>query len=323
MTRPHPRTTRLHTRLWLLCATVCWATLWTTGSAQRPALAQDGVYTGEQAARGQAIYKQRCATCHGNALQGAVAPALTGERFVAWWGGPLSDLADKIRYTMPADGAGTLTPQQATDLVAHLLQVGKFPAGKTELAADEATLKTIALSTSRESAVNAKVALGPAQAPIFPPYGNLAAVMRAIMFPSSNMIFHVQTNDPGAPPPAKEPGAKADAGFSWVDWGAGIYTGWDLVDYAAIAIAESAPLMLAPGRRCENGKLVPVDRPDWIKYSLEMAEAGRAAYRASQSRNQEAVSDSTNQLSDSCLNCHRAFRDIPGGKAARCVAPKP
>jgi len=307
----------------LICAVLCSTALWTTASAQGPTLAQDGIYTSEQAVRGQALYKQRCASCHGNALQGAVAPALTGAAFVAYWGGPLSDLADKIRYTMPADGAGTLTPQQSVDLVAHLLQVGKFPAGKTELAADEAALKGIALSTSRASAVNAKVALGPAQAPVFPAYGNLAAVMRAIMFPSSNMIFHVQTNDPGAPPPAKEPGAKSDAGFSWVDWGAGIYTGWDLVDYAAIAIAESAPLMLTPGRRCENGKMVPVDRPDWIKYSLEMAEAGRAAYRASQTRNQELVSESTNQLSDSCLNCHRAFRDIPGGKAARCVAQKP
>jgi mono/diheme cytochrome c family protein len=307
----------------LLYAAIGSAALSTSAAAQQPALAQDGVYTAEQAARGRTIYKQRCATCHGNQLQGAVAPALTGERFVAYWGGPLADLADKIRFTMPADGAGSLNPQQSVDLVAHMLQVGKFPAGKTELAADEAALKRIALSKSRESAINAKVALGPAQAPIFPPYGNLAAVMRAIMFPSSNMIFHVQTNDPGAPPPPKEPGAaKSDAGFSWVDWGAGIYTGWDLVDYAAIAIAESAPLMLTPGRRCENGKLVPVDRPDWIKFALEMAEAGRAAYRASQSRNQEAVSESTNQLSDSCLNCHRTYRDIPGGKAARCVSPQ-
>ena len=48
-------------------------------------------------------------------------------------------------------------------------------------------------------------------------------------------------------------------------WGGSIYSGWELVDYAAIALAESAPLMLTPGRRCENGKPVPVNDPDWIK----------------------------------------------------------
>jgi len=110
-----------------------------------------------------------------------------------------------------------------------------------------------------------------------------------------------------------------------VDWGAGIYSGWELVDYAAIAIAESAPLLLSPDRRCENGKPVPVDRPDWIQFTAELAEAGRAAYRASQSRNREAVSEVTNQIADACLRCHQVFRDKPGGttadpsnKVARC-----
>ena len=114
--------------------------------------------------------------------------------------------------------------------------------------------------------------------------------------------------------------------FAWVDWGAGIYSGWELVDYAAIAIAESAPLLLLPGRRCENGRPVPVEQPDWVQFTEAMADAGRAAYRASQSRNQEAVSEVTNQIADACLQCHDVYRDKPGGttidpsnKAARCV----
>ena len=70
---------------------------------------------------------------------------------------------------------------------------------------------------------------------------------------------------------------------------------------------------------------MPVDRPDWIQFTAELAEAGRAAYRASQSRNREAVSDVTNQIADACLRCHEVYRDKPGGtmadpsnKAARC-----
>ena len=98
-----------------------------------------------------------------------------------------------------------------------------------------------------------------------------------------------------------------------------MYTGWQLVDYAAVALAESAPLMLTPGRRCENGKPVPVGRADWIKYTQELADAGKAAYKASQSRNQDAVIEVSNQVAESCLNCHRAYRDGRGGNAARCL----
>jgi len=85
-------------------------------------------------------------------------------------------------------------------------------------------------------------------------------------------------------------------------------------------------LLLIPGRRCENGKPAPVDRPDWVRFTAELAEAGRAAYRASQSRNQEAVAEVTNQIAEACLHCHEVYRDKPGGttadpsnKAARCV----
>ena len=71
---------------------------------------------------------------------------------------------------------------------------------------------------------------------------------------------------------------------------------------------------------------MPVERPDWVQFTEAMAEAGRAAYRASQSRNQGAVSEVTNQIADACLQCHDVYRDKPGGtavdpsnKAARCV----
>ena len=97
---------------------------------------------------------------------------------------------------------------------------------------------------------------------------------------------------------------------------------------AGAALAESAPLMLTPGRRCENGKPVPVNDPEWVKYTNELAEAGKAAYKASQSRNQEAVSDISNVVADACLNCHQVYRDKrragvdpidPSNKANRCV----
>jgi mono/diheme cytochrome c family protein len=296
--------------------------------AQQTRTANDRVYSDAQAARGEALYKERCASCHGALLQGQNGPPLAGSDFLAIWARqPLADLANKIRITMPENDPGKLSRQQAADLVAYLLRAGKFPAGSADLVADEAALKLITLAMPPGAAVTAPAPapLVASHGPAFPPSGNLAQLMRGILFPSSNLIFNVQTYNPDDIKPASTtPGS---GGFSWVDWGAGIYKPWELVDYAAIAIAETAPLMLTPGRRCENGKPVPVDEPRWIKFTQEMAEAGMAAYKASQTRNQETVSDATNQIADSCLNCHVVFRDRPvrgaepGNKASRCTIP--
>jgi mono/diheme cytochrome c family protein len=277
------------------------------GSAQSTAsrTAKDGVYSDAQALRGQAAYKNKCASCHGATLGGANAPPLAGDAFIAVWGGPLSELVDKIQNTMPLDDPGKLTRQQSAELVAYMLQAGKFPAGRADLSADAAVLKQIAIAPGQ----TAPAVAGGSQAPSFPPAGNLNQVMRGILFPSSNIIFNVQTNDPGAPAPKPAGNQAKDASFSMTAWGAGIYKGWEIIDYAAIALAESAPLMLTPGRRCENGRPVPVQDPEWIKYTLELAETGRAAYKASQTRNQEVVSDITERIANSCLNCHRVYRD--------------
>jgi mono/diheme cytochrome c family protein len=300
---------------WPVAATVAalafLVSTWTV-VAQTSRTVADGVYTDAQAARGQATYLAQCAACHGATLGGGLAPPLAGAAFLrAWDTRSLLELVDKIQKTMPATSPGTLSRAQATDLAAYLLKAGAFRAGPAELRPDD-TLKAVALVAPPGAA--------PAAAP---PPGNLAQVMRGILFPSSNLIFNVQNQDPGALKMGWQPG---DTPFGWADWGAGIYSGWELVDYAAIAIAESAPLMLTPGRRCENGRPVPVDRPDWIQYTNEMAEAGRAAYRASQSRNRDAVIEVTNVIADACLRCHEVYRDKPGGttqdpsnKAARCL----
>ena len=289
---------------------------------------RQGVYTEAQATRGQAIYKDRCTSCHGDGLAGRSGPPLTGDAFVtAWSKEPLLELASKVRNTMPQTDPGTLSWQQTADLIAYILQAGKFPSGRTELRGDEQALKEITWPASGGS--QPKPAPAAAQAPSFPPAGNLAQVMRGILFPSSNIIFTVQTVDPGEKKTAADGATtKQEGGFNWMLWGADIYKGWELVDYAAVALAESAPLMLTPGRRCENGKPVPVNDPEWIKFSVELADAGKAAYKASQSRNQEAVSEISSVVADACLHCHQIYRDKrgagtnpgdPSNKAGRCV----
>jgi len=268
---------------------------------------QDGVFSRAQASRGEAVYAQRCASCHGPALQGVQGPPLAGDLFVSRWSSePLGALFAKIRNTMPPDRAGALTNEQTADVVAHLLQAGGFPAGAAELTASESTNRIRWPARAAQSAAAAGAARS------YVPVGNLAQLMRGVFFPNSNLIFTVQTHDPATPAPPPSTTAQAK-GFSWVDWGAGIYGGWQLVDNAAIALADVSPLMLSPDLRCENGRAAPVTDPEWIKFTDQMIAVSKQIYRLSQTRDQEAVSVATGDLSDACAACHQAYRDVRRG----------
>ena len=115
------------------------------------------------------------------------------------------------------------------------------------------------------------------------PAGNLKQVMRGILLPNSDAIFKVAD---AAPKTDKE---RADVQNS--------------------AIAEAAALIAMPGRLRENGEPVPVTRPDWIKFSQELADAAKATYKAAQSKSQDAVNMSTDRLTDACDSCHMVYRD--------------
>ena len=57
----------------------------------------DGVYTAQQAVRGQAEYMKACASCHADDLRGnSPAPSLVEESFAFLWGDtPVADLLRK------------------------------------------------------------------------------------------------------------------------------------------------------------------------------------------------------------------------------------
>jgi len=113
--------------------------------AQAPKLTSTGVYTAQQATRGAAIYQSKCSLCHGAELAGdGTAPPLAGADFLSHWTGqPVAELFEKIHASMPSDQPGTLTAQEAADLVAFLLSSNKRPAGPSELPAVTDQLKLI------------------------------------------------------------------------------------------------------------------------------------------------------------------------------------
>ena len=285
-----------------------------TGHAGQLRSVADGVYSTGQAARGQQIYQAECAECHGKAMEGPSGPPLVGESFLLNWSArPLANLVDKIQKTMPFNLPPNLSRAQSTDLAAYILQTGTFPAGPVELS--DATLAQITFATARPSPAPAAATFAGASLPA--PEGNLAELMRAIAFPNSNIIFNVQVKDPGAPPKK----ALASSPFDYVEWGSTVYRGWLAVDQAAIAITETAALLLTPGRRCQNGRPVPVDRADWKQYVAALADVGKLAHRASQARNYEAFIDISEKVNDACANCHKVYRDkggTEGSGAARC-----
>jgi mono/diheme cytochrome c family protein len=297
--------------LFALCACVLVA-LSLTGRANQSRSITEGVYAVTQSSRGQQIYQTQCAECHGNSLEGSSGPPLVGDGFLSNWSArPVLELVEKIQKTMPFASPGSLSRQQSTDLVAYILQVGKFPAGQTELS--EAALAQITFPTAQ----SATLATGSAAATLSSPEGNLAELMRAIAFPNSNIIFNVQVKNPGTQPKK----AQAAAPFDYVEWGSTVYPGWLAVDQAAVAIIETAPLLLTPGRRCQNGKVVPVDRADWKQYVAALADAGKLARRTSQARNFEGFVDVSEKLNDACANCHKVYRDkggTEGSGTGRC-----
>ena len=125
--------------------------------------------------------------------------------------------------------------------------------------------------------------------------------MRGILFPNSNLLFDVQTQDPGAPP-------EADSRGTVTSTFAGIYTGWQVVENASVALAEVQHLITMPGRLCENGRPVPVQEADFIKYAQELGEVGRAALKIAQSKDRDAMIEITNQVAGACENCHVVYR---------------
>jgi len=135
------------------CAVVAAASaLHATLRAQARSLA-DGVYTEAQAKRGATLYAEQCASCHAEDMTGIpdLFPALVGDTFTSvWQGRSLGELFDKISTTMPALDPGLLKPEQVADIVADILNVGKHPAGTTELPSSIEPLQDIKIEAPKK-----------------------------------------------------------------------------------------------------------------------------------------------------------------------------
>jgi len=163
-----------------------------------------------------------------------------------------------------------------------------------------------------------------AEAPAAPPapayvaHGTLLQVMRAIPFPASNIVFDMQTNDPGKPAkPSDTSGASATAQYG----GIAAYAGWNAVENAGVALQETANLLMIPGRKCGNGQPVPNDQEDFKKWAADLAAVGAEVTKFAQAKtfNEDAVIDITGKVSDACAGCHDKYRNTPKEPEDRCL----
>ena len=135
--------------------------------AQEPARftrsVSDGVYTTQQAQRGEPLYRSYCAYCHGPDLLGRPdfppppasvpggfrgwvfgTPPLKGAAFISNWTDlSLGDVFERNRISMPQDRPGSLSRQQNADILAYILQENGYPPGNGDLAPAKEALDTI------------------------------------------------------------------------------------------------------------------------------------------------------------------------------------
>ncbi len=141
------------------------------------------------------------------------------------------------------------------------------------------------------------------------PPANLNQLMRGLFFPQSNVVFATQRQDPAEIKRAPEPAASTDPLT-------GVFGSWEAVENSALVLTESAGLLMTPGRKCSNGRDVPIAKPEWAKLVNQLREAGIVAYKAAQSKDMENMIKASDVLNTACMECHNKFR--PRLIANRC-----
>jgi len=138
----------------------------------------------------------------------------------------------------------------------------------------------------------------------------LAQLMKGILYPNANVIFFAQGDNPADVPPAKDPATAVNPLAS-------SYGKWEAVENSSLALVEAANLLTIPGRKCSNGRAVPIANADWPKLVQGLRDAGMTAYKAAQSKNQDKILDAADVMTTACANCHDKYREKPT-PADRC-----
>jgi S-disulfanyl-L-cysteine oxidoreductase SoxD len=121
-----------------------------TSARHAGATTMSGVYTAEQASRGQDVYSGSCRGCHTPASH-------TGATFAMFWlHKSVADLFTYVDARMPKNDPGSLDPHDVADVVAYLLKMNQMPAGPAELLPDTTALRQIRIDSSSPATSTAR-----------------------------------------------------------------------------------------------------------------------------------------------------------------------
>jgi len=135
-------------------------------------------------------------------------------------------------------------------------------------------------------------------------HANLNQLMRGVLYPAANVVFSAQADNPGEIKfiPGHDPNMSTDPLTS-------SFGGWQAVENAALALAESANLLSIAERKCSNGVPVPTTDPAWATFLQQLRDASMASFKAAQAKDQEKMIMLADTLNASCVGCHRKWRD--------------
>lgn len=99
-----------------------------------------GVYTAEQAKRGEDSFGSLCMGCH-------TLSSFNNAKFKSTWNGrPLFEFVAQVVDTMPEDAPGSLSEAEYAQIVAFILKLNQVPDGKSELPLDPEWLKQVVIA---------------------------------------------------------------------------------------------------------------------------------------------------------------------------------
>ena len=143
-------------------------------------------------------------------------------------------------------------------------------------------------------------------------HADLNQLMRGLLYPAANVVFSAQTDDPSKKkwPAGHDPTMSTDPVI-------GAFGGWASVENAALTLAESANLLMLPGRSCSNGTPVPVKDPAWAGFVQVLRDGSMKAYQAAKTKDMDKMIEASDAVNASCESCHRKWRN-PRSAANRC-----
>jgi hypothetical protein len=129
---------------------------------------------------------------------------------------------------------------------------------------------------------------GPARpdTPTLAPVASVKQIMNGIVQPSANVVFgSVGTIISAAGTVEKSPKTEEE---------------WAAVGSSAVALVESANLLVMGDRA--------VDRGDWVTMSRALADAGMETLKATEAKSSEGVLAAGAVVNQACDNCHRKYQ---------------